>query len=71
MAQPAQIIRFPVERRQPRRLVPLTELCDLFGYSERWFRYRMKEGLPRHQWGGGVRFDPLEVEDWMEAKYGA
>lgn len=71
MPQTAQIIRFPIERRHTKRLVPLSELVDLFGFSERWWRYRLKEGLPAHKWGGGLRFDPLEVEDWMGAKYGA
>jgi predicted DNA-binding transcriptional regulator AlpA len=68
--QVADVIRFPVERRRPRRLIPLRELQERFGFSERWWRYRMKEGLPRHKWSGGVRFDPDEVEQWMEARYG-
>lgn len=67
----AKVIRFPVERRQPRRLVPLRELIDLYGFSERWWRYRMKDGLPRHKWVGGVRFDPVEVEHWMKERYGS
>jgi hypothetical protein len=28
------LIRFPVERRQPRRLVSLAELIDCYGFSE-------------------------------------
>jgi hypothetical protein len=32
------LIRFPVERRQPRRLVPLGELIGAYGMSERWWR---------------------------------
>lgn len=69
--QTARVIRFPIERRQPRRLVPLRELIDRYGFSERWWRYRIKEGLPRHKWAGGIRFDLIEVEQWMEARYGS
>jgi predicted DNA-binding transcriptional regulator AlpA len=66
----AQVIRFPVERRQPRRLVSLRELQELFGFSERWWRYRTaEESFPVHRWGGRLRFDPIEVEQWMEERY--
>ena len=37
----ATVIRFPLERRQPRRLVALAELIDLYGMSERWWRYQI------------------------------
>jgi predicted DNA-binding transcriptional regulator AlpA len=68
----AKVIRFPTERRQARRLVPLDELRALLGYSERWWRYRMREpGFPARKWGGRLRFDPVEVERWLEARYGA
>lgn len=71
MSTQATLIRFPIERRQPQRLVPLGELAERFGYSERWWRYRIKEGLPSRRWGGRLRFDPVEVERWLEARYGA
>jgi predicted DNA-binding transcriptional regulator AlpA len=62
------LIRFPVERRQPRRLVSLGELIDAFGMSERWWRYRVAEGMPVHRFGRrALRFDLAEVEQWMEA----
>lgn len=67
----ATIIRFPVERRQPRRLVPLAELIDLYGMSERTWRYRIAAGMPVHRFGKHtLRFDPAEVEQWMEERYG-
>ena len=31
----------------------------------------MAEGMPKRKWGGRVRFDPIEVEGWMEVRYGA
>jgi predicted DNA-binding transcriptional regulator AlpA len=72
MGAGATVIRFPVERRQPRRLVPLTELIELYGFSERWWRYQIAAGLPAHRFGQrALRFDPLEVEAWMEANSGA
>ena len=64
------VIRFPVERRQPRQLVDLAALCKQFSMSERWFRYRIAEGMPTHRFGRRLRFDVSEVEAWMEARYG-
>lgn len=57
----ADVIRFPVERRQAPRLVPLSELKGRLGYSERWWRYRLKEGMPRRS-GSQLRFPQSEVE---------
>lgn len=65
------IVRFPTERRQPRRLVDLAELRELHHMSERWFRYRIAEGMPTHRYGSRLRFDPAEVERWLEERYGA
>jgi predicted DNA-binding transcriptional regulator AlpA len=63
------LIRFPVERRQPRRLVPLGELIDAYGMSERWWRYQIAAGLPAHRFGRrALRFDPVEVEAWIEGQ---
>jgi hypothetical protein len=70
VSQTATVLQFPTERRHARRLVSLAELRDLFGFSERWWRYRITEGLPCRKWAGGIRFDPDEVERWMEARYG-
>ena len=70
MSTGGQIVRFPIERRRPRRLVDLCELIGLFGYSERWWRYRIKEDMPHHCWGHRLRFDPNEVQQWLEKRYG-
>lgn len=70
-AQTAQIIPFPTERRHTGRLVSLTEIVERFGYSERWWRYRLSEGLPCRRWGGRLRFDPVEVERWLGGRYDA
>jgi predicted DNA-binding transcriptional regulator AlpA len=66
----AQIIRFPLERRQAHRLVSLAELQEHFGYSERWWRYRLTEGMPRRKWGSRLRFNLAEVEAWLDERYG-
>lgn len=69
MSDLAKVIRFPSERRTAHRLIPLVELRERFGFSERWWRYRLKEGLPRHKWGAGLRFSVDEVEDWLNDRY--
>lgn len=72
MSDQARVIRFPVERRQPERLLNLVELQELYGGSERWWRYRISEGMPAHRWGKRLRFRPSEVERWLEEeRYGA
>ena len=63
-----RVIRFPVERRHPPRLLTLRELQELFGYSERWWRYRCAEGLPTRRWGKRLRFDPEEVRAWLDER---
>jgi hypothetical protein len=67
ISEPAKILRFPTERTKPRRLVDLAELQEWFGFSTRWWRYRIAEGLPAHRWCGGLRFDPDEVRDWLDS----
>jgi hypothetical protein len=62
----AEILRFPVERTVPARLLTLSELMERFGFSERWWRYRIAAGLPCHRWGGGLRFNPAEVQVWLD-----
>jgi predicted DNA-binding transcriptional regulator AlpA len=66
-----KLITFPAHRRRATRLVPLSELIEQYGFSERWWRYRLAEGLPRRRWGRQLRFDLSEVEQWMEERYGA
>lgn len=65
----ASIVRFPVERRHPTRLVTLDELRRRFGYSERWWRYRIAEGMPARRWGGQLRFEVEDVEVWLDERY--
>ena len=65
------VARFPLERRHAARLLTLAELIETFGYSERFWRYRLAEGMPCRRWGKRLRFDPTEVERWMEGRYGA
>jgi hypothetical protein len=61
------LVRFPVERTRATRLVALSELREHFGFSERWWRYRIKEpGFPVHRWRGGLRFDCDEVAEWLD-----
>ena len=43
----APLIPFPAQRRHPPRLVSLSVVCRQFGFSERWFRYRLAEGMRR------------------------
>lgn len=64
------VVRFPIERRRPPQLVPLAGLQAKWGYSERWFRYRLAEGMPARRWGGRLRFDVAEVEAWLNERYG-
>lgn len=66
--QADNLIAFPSEQVRPRRLVPLAELKALYGFSTRWWRYRIAEGLPTHKWVRGLRFDPFEVERWLDAR---
>ena len=65
------LIAFPAHGRRGARLVALPELIERYGFSERWWRYRLAEGLPRRRWGRQLRFDLREVEQWMEEHYGA
>lgn len=62
----ARIIQFP-ERRP--RLVNLRELQELFGMSERWWRYQIAAGCPARRWGKRLRFDPVDVQEWIERRY--
>ena len=61
------VIAFPT--RSADRLLTLTELGERIGFSERWLRYRLKEGMPARRWGSRLRFDAPEVERWLEARY--
>jgi len=66
-AAAAPVLRAEPDRAQARRLVSLAELQERFGFSERWWRYRVAEGMPTRKWVGGLRFDPAEVEAWLDS----
>jgi predicted DNA-binding transcriptional regulator AlpA len=69
VSEQARIIAFPAHRRHPERLLTLSEVREARGGSERWWRYRIAEGLPTVRWGGTLRFRISEIEAWMEARY--
>lgn len=54
--------------RQPPRLVSLAQLREKSGLSERWWRYRINEGMPTHRYGSQLRFDVSEVFAWLEER---
>lgn len=65
-----QVIRFPggpggVEREP---LLTMRDLVERYKMSERWFRYRLVEGMPAHRWGGRLRFRASEIEAWMDSR---
>lgn len=49
-----------------RRYVALRELQQVFGFGERWWRYRIAEGMPVHRYAGSLRFDVDECRAWLE-----
>jgi len=61
------VLRPDLDATQTRRLVSLVELQERFGFSERWWRYRIAEGMPTRKWVGGLRFNPDEVEAWLDS----
>jgi predicted DNA-binding transcriptional regulator AlpA len=65
-----QVIAFPAHRRAPEPLLKLGEVVEMFGFSERWWRYRLADGMPAHRWGGQWRFRASEIEAWMEDRNG-
>lgn len=64
MSEPARVFQMP--RRHPEPLLTLAQLVERYQFSERYWRYRLKEGMPAHKWGGQWRFRASEVESWME-----
>ena len=67
----AQIIAFPAHRREPEPMLTMRQLIERFGFSERWWRYRLADGMPAHRWGGQHRFRASEIEAWMGTRHGA
>jgi len=50
-------------------LLSMRELAAELGFSERWVRYRVQEGMPKRRWGNQYRFRLTEVEAWLEERY--
>ena len=67
----AQVIRFPAHRREPEPMLTMRQVVERFGFSERWWRYRLADGMPAHRWGGQWRFRASEIEAWMETRHAA
>ncbi len=63
---PDNVIPFP--SRRPEEMLSIRDLAARYGVSERWLRYRVAEGMPRHRWGSMYRYKPSEVEAWMGAQ---
>lgn len=59
-----ELVAFP--GRTSEELLSLRDLVEMYKFSERWFRYRIAEGMPKHRWGGQWRFKASEVEAWMD-----
>ncbi len=68
MSASARIIEFPQHRREPEPLLTIADLMERYGFSDRWWRYRLAEGMPAHRWGGRWRFRASEIEAWMESR---
>jgi len=68
MGEVARVILFPLHRREPEPLLTMRDLVDRYQMSERWFRYKLAEGMPGHRWGGCWRFRASEIEAWMESR---
>ena len=68
MSELARVIPFPQHRREPEPLLTLRDLIERYGFSERWWRYRVAEAMPAHRWGGQWRFRASEIEAWMEQR---
>jgi excisionase family DNA binding protein len=51
------------------RLLDVRQAADLLGYSRHWI-YRHLEELPAFRVGGQLRFDPDDLERYIEAQKG-
>ncbi len=69
MSEPGRVIQFPARQRDPEPLLTLRDLVERYQRSERWFRYRLAEGMPGVRWGASWRFRASEVEQWIEERY--
>lgn len=62
-----QLLQLP--SRHPPQVIDMAGLIQAFGYSERWWRYRIAEGMPHHRWGKRLRFEPDDVKQWLDERY--
>lgn len=52
----------------PNRLIPIAEVADLLGVDLRHVRRLVHERrIPFVKWGHLLRFDPLEIEAWIDS----
>ena len=62
-----QVIPFP-NRPEREPLLTMRDVVERYQFSERWFRYRLAEGMPAHRWGAQWRFRASELEAWMASR---
>ncbi len=59
--------RFPDGAAHRRRLVTLKQVAELLNVNERHVRRLVFERrIPYFKWGHLLRFDPVELEQWLE-----
>ena len=52
----------------PRRLIPIAEVAELLGVELRHVRRLVHERrIPFVKWGHLLRFDPLEIDAWIDS----
>ena len=59
--------RFPNGAAHRRRLLTLKQVAELLNVNERHVRRLVFERrIPYFKWGHLLRFDPVELEQWLE-----
>ena len=59
--------RFPSGAAHRRRLITLKQVAELLNVNERHVRRLVFERrIPYFKWGHLLRFDPVELEQWLE-----
>ena len=57
----------PSRHELPHHLIDTTTLAELLGVNARHIRRLVAERrIPFIKWGHLIRFDPLEVNDWID-----
>jgi predicted DNA-binding transcriptional regulator AlpA len=63
----SKVVQLPSRTLEP--YVDLAEIREQFGFSERWWRYRLTdEAFPKYRYGGHWRFRRSEVERWIRER---